>query len=107
ALLEPPQDGDGVLDARLTNEHLLEPALEGGIFLDVLAVLVQGRGPDHPQLAPGKQWLEHVGGIHRALSRPCADYRVQLVDEGDDLAAARADLLQHRLEPLFELTAIL
>src|SRR5665648_631224 len=39
ALLEPAQDGDGVLDARLADEHLLEPALQGGILLDPLPEL--------------------------------------------------------------------
>jgi hypothetical protein len=36
-----------------------------------------------------------------------ADHRVHLVDEGDDLALGVGDLLEHRLEALFELTAIL
>ena len=36
-----------------------------------------------------------------------ADDRVQLVDEGDDLALGVGDLLEHRLEPLLELAAVL
>ena len=31
----------GVLDAGLTDEHLLEAALQGWVLLDVLAVLVE------------------------------------------------------------------
>ena len=54
ALLEAAEDGDGVLDRRLADEHLLEAALEGGVLLDVLAVLVEGGGADHAQLAAGQ-----------------------------------------------------
>ena len=39
---------------RLADEHLLEAALEGGVLLDVLAVLVEGGGADHAQLARGR-----------------------------------------------------
>jgi hypothetical protein len=38
---------------------------------------------------------------------PRADDGVQLVDEGDDLPVGFLDLLQHRLEPLLELAAVL
>ena len=52
ALLEPAQDRDGVLDtwARSTI-HRLEAALEGGVLLHVLAVLVERGGADHTELA--------------------------------------------------------
>ena len=46
-------------------------------------------------------------GVHRALGRPGADDRVHLVDEEDDLALGRADLVDHRLQPLLELAAVL
>ena len=92
---------------RLADEHLLEAALEGGVLLDVLAVLVERGGADHAQLPAGEQRLEHVAGVHRALGRAGADDGVQLVDEGDDLALGVGDLLEHRLEPLLELAAVL
>ena len=38
---------------------------------------------------------------------PAPDDRVQLVDEGDDLALGVGDLLEHGLEPLLELAAVL
>ena len=90
-----------------TND-LLEPALEGGVLLDVLAVLVERGGADHAQLAAGQHRLEHVAGVHRALAAGAgADDRVHLVDEGDDLAVGVGDLLEHGLEPLLELAAVL
>ena len=89
------------------HEHLLEAALERGVLLDVLAVLVERGGADHAQLAAGEHRLEHVAGVHRALGRAGADDGVHLVDEGDDLALGVGDLLEHGLEPLLELAAVL
>ena len=40
-------------------------------------------------------------------ARAGADDGVQLVDEGDDLAGGVGDLLQHGLQPLLELAAVL
>ena len=54
ALLQAAQDGDGVLDRGLADEDLLEAALERGVLLDVLAVLVERGGADHAQLAAGE-----------------------------------------------------
>ena len=107
-LLQPAQDRDGVLDARLADEDLLEAALERGVLLDPLAVLVQRGRTDQVQLAAGEHRLEHVAGVHRGVAAGArADDRVQLVDEGDDLALGALDLLEHGLEPLLELAAVL
>ncbi len=106
-LLEAPENRDRVGHARLAHEYRLEAALERGVLLDVLAVLVEGRRPDHVQLAPRKRRLEHVGGVHRPLRRAGAHDGVQLVDERDVLALALGQLLHHRLEPLLELAAVL
>ena len=81
ALLQAAQDRDRVLDRRLAHEHLLEPALERGVLLDVLAVLVERGRADHAQLAAGEHRLDHVAGVDRALGAARADDRVQLVDE--------------------------
>ena len=107
ALLEAAEDGDRVLHRRLTDEHLLEATLERGVLLDVLAVLVERRGADQAQLAARQHRLDHVARVHRALGRARADDRVQLVDERDHLALGVGDLLEHGLQPLLELTAVL
>ena len=105
--LQAAQDRDGVLDARLADVHRLEPALERGILLDVLAVFVERRGADDVQLAARQRRLEQVRCVDGALGLPGADQRVQLVDE-DDVAPRGVDqLLDHRLEPLLELAAVL
>ena len=89
ALAQPAQDRDGVLDRRLVDQHRLEAALERGVLLDVLAVLVERGRADAVQLAAGQHRLEQVAGVHGALGRAGADDGVQLVDEQDDLALRR------------------
>ena len=106
-LAQPAQDRDGVLDRRLVDEHRLEAALQRGVLLDVLAVLVEGGRADHVQLAAGEHRLEHVAGVHRTLGGAGADDGVQLVDEQQDPALGGRDLVQHGLEPLLELAAVL
>ena len=59
------------------------------------------------QLAPRQHRLDHVAGVHRALGGAGTDDGVQLVDEGDDLAFGVRDLLQHSLQALLELAAVL
>ena len=107
AALEAAQDGDRRLDGRLADVDRLEAALERGVLLDVLLVLVERGGADGAQLAAGEHRLEQVGGVDGALGGAGADDRVQLVHEQDDLAARLGDLLQHGLQALLELAAVL
>ena len=107
ALLQPAQDRDRVLDGRLADHDRLEAALERGVLLDVLAVLVERRRADRAQLAAGEHRLEQVRGVDRALGGAGADDRVQLVEEQDDLPARLGDLLEDGLQALLELAAVL
>src|SRR6185503_2094 len=97
----------GVCDGRLADENWLEAALERGVLLDVLAVLVEGRGADAAQLAACQHRLQYVGRVHGALGRAGPDDRVQLVDEENDLALGLLDVLEDGLQPLLELAAVL
>ncbi len=106
ALADAHQDVDGLLERRLLDHDGLEAALERGVALDVLAVLVEGRGPDALELAAGQRRLEDVGGIDRALGGAGADERVQLIDEQDRVVGV-AQLLDDLLEALLELAAVL
>ena len=99
------QDLDGVRDGRLLDLDRLEAALERGVLLEVLAVLVERGGTDGLELTACEHRLEDAGGVDRAFGRTRTDERVQLVDEQDDVAA-RADLLQHLLEALLEVAAV-
>ncbi len=105
ALFQAAQDRHRVVHRRLAHEYRLKPSLQRLVLLDALAVFVERRGADAAQIAARQGRLEHVGRVDRALGRARADQGVQLVDEEDDLALGRRDLLQHRLEPVLELAA--
>ena len=96
---------DRVGDRRLGDLDRLEAALERGVLLEVLAVLVERGRADGLQLAAGQHRLEDAGGVDRALGRAGADEGVDLVDEQHDVAAG-ADLLEHLLQALLEVTAV-
>ena len=101
------QDGDGVLHARLADEHLLETTFERRILFDVLTVFVQCGGADQAQFATGQHGLEHIARVHGAFGRARADDGVDLVDEGDDLPVGLLDLLKHALQTFLEFATVL
>ncbi len=102
-LLDAAKDRDRVFNGRLADEDRLEPALEGGVFLDVLAELVQRGGADAAKLAASQGRLEQVGRVHRPLGLARADDQVQLIDEQDDPPLGLRDLLENGFESIFEL----
>ena len=103
--LEPAQDGDRVFDVRFADEDRLEAALQGGVFLDVFAILVQRRGADAAQFAAGQRRLEQIGGVVAPFGRSGADDGVQFVDEQNHVAAGGFDFAEHGFESLFEFAA--
>ena len=107
ALLQAAQDRNRFLDRRLPNEHGLETPLQGGVFLDVLAVLREGRRTDGAQLAAGKGRLQEVGGVDGALGGAGPHQGVDLVDEEDHLAVGVHHLLDDGLQAVLELAAVL
>ena len=100
------EDLDGLVDARRVHLDGLETALQGGVLLDVLAVLVERRRADALQFAAAERRLDDVTRVHRALGGTGTDDGVQFVDEQDDVARA-ADFVHHRLDALLELAAVL
>ncbi|CAM5676624.1 hypothetical protein SGRIM119S_02326 [Streptomyces griseorubiginosus] len=107
AFAQSAQDGDGVLHARLVDQDLLEAAFEGGVLLDVLAVLVEGGGADHVEFTAGEHRLEHVARVHGPFGGARADDGVEFVDEEQDAALGGLHLGQHGLEAFLELAAVL
>jgi hypothetical protein len=57
---EPTQDRDGVFDARFADIDRLEASFEGGVFFDVLAVLIERRSADTTQLPASQFGLEEL-----------------------------------------------
>ena len=84
ALAQSAENRNRVLDGRLADEDRLESPLERRVLLDVLAILVEGRGADRMELAAGQHRLEHLRRVHRPFGGAGADDGVQLVDEQDD-----------------------
>ena len=99
------EDLDGVLHRRLPDLHRLEAAFQGGVLLDVLAVLVERGGADGLQFATGQLGLEDRRRVDSAFGGTRPDQRVQLVDEQDDVAAG-VDLLEHLFQAFLEVTAV-
>src|SRR4051812_8826993 len=100
------EDLHGLLGRRLVDADLLEAPLQGGVALEVLAVLVERRRADGLELAAGERRLEDRRRVDRALGGTRADEVVELVDEQDDVPAL-GDLLHHLLQALLELAAVL
>jgi len=85
-VLEPAQDGDGILDARLVDIDRLEAPGEGRVLLDIFLVFIERGRPDAVQFPACERRLEQIGGVHRALCLASADEGVHLVDEQNDAA---------------------
>ena len=107
ALFQATQNCDGVFDRRLADVDLLKATFERRILFDVLAVFVERGCTNHVQLAASQHWLDHVARIHRAFASARTNNGVDLIDKRDDFAGRIDDLFEHRLEPLFELAAVL
>ena len=105
AFLQAAENGDRILHTRFIDHDRLEAALKGGILLDVLAILVKGRGADGAEFAAGKLGLEQVGGIHRPLGRTGTDNRVKLINKKNNLSLGSGDFFQESLETILELSA--
>src|SRR5581483_11371042 len=79
------EDEHGFLDGRRFHLDALETAFQGGVFLDVLAILVQRGGADALHLAAAERGLDDVRGIHGAFGGTGADDGVQFIDKQNDV----------------------
>ena len=106
-LLQPPHDGDRFGRRGLIDHDHLETALKRLVCLEILLVLVQGRGSDGPEFTPCKGGLQDVRGIHGSGGPTGSNEGVDLIDEQDDLTGAVHNFLNDSLEPLLELALVL
>ncbi len=67
AFFKPAQDGNGIFDGGLIDEDGLKAALQGGVFLDVFAILVERGCADQVQFPPGQQRFQQIGCVHGAF----------------------------------------
>ena len=105
-LLQPAQNGDGVLNGRLADEHRLEPAGERGILFDMLAIFIERRGTDTMEFAPRQRRFEQIRRIHRPFGFAGTDQGMHFIDEQQNVSGTGGNFIKHPLQPLFELAAI-
>ena len=98
------EDVNRLFDGRLFHQHGLEAALQRGVPLDVLAILIQRGGADTLQLTARQGRLQQIRGIHAAARAARAHQHVDFVNEKNGVAIG--DLLDHLLEALLELAAV-
>src|SRR5579859_7703550 len=99
------KDFYGLLNGWFANDYFLEAALQCGVTLDVLAILIESSGTDALEFATRQGRLQNIGGINRAFCGTGTNEGMHLVNE-DDAVAAIANLFDNLLETLFKLTAI-
>src|SRR5262245_53103532 len=104
AWLQSAQNTDCILDGRLIDHHRLETALQSGILLDMLAVLVKCSRANTVQFAACQQWFEHIRGVHCALSCSRTDQRMQFINEEDNATLCTGDLFEYGFQALLKLT---
>ena len=107
ARLQALQDLDRLGDRRLRHVDLLEAPRQRVVLLEDLPVLAVRRRADALQRAGRQRRLQQVRRVERPARRGAgADDRVDLVDEQDRLRIV-GELLQHGLQPLLEIAAVL
>src|SRR5215212_7914344 len=105
AVPEAEEDRHRLVHRRLVHEHGLEAPLQRGVFLYVLAVLVERGRPDDLELAARERRLQHVRGVDRALCAAGPDDGMELVDKQDDVLLLLLEFFEHLLHPLLEVPA--
>ena len=107
AFLQSTQYADGVVHVGLVDEHALETAFQGLVFLEILLVFGQGGGTDCPQLATSQCRLEDVGGIHGSFAAAGTHQGVNLIDKEDNLAVGLVNLTDDAFQPFLKLALVL
>src|SRR5690606_9082413 len=106
-LFQSAQDGYRILRVWFFHHHLLEPASERLVFLEVFLVFVERGGADGARLATRAGRVAGSPGIRGVFATARTDEGVDLIDEQDDFAITLCFLFYHRLEPFFKLTLVL
>ena len=94
-----------LVNAWLTDNDFLEAALERGITLNVLAILIESSCADTLQFATREGGFENVSGINGAFSRTSTDQSMNLVNENDAVSAV-TNFFYNFLQALFKFATI-
>ena len=92
-LLQTTQDGNGAFLVGFIDHDNLETTLQGLVLLEVLLVLVEGRGADAAQFSTSQGRLENVGSIHSTAALASTHKGVDLIDKQNDFAVCLGDFV--------------
>ncbi len=82
--LEAFEDADRVIDRRLVDVDLLEPAHQCTVLLEVLAIFLVGRRAHAAERAGSQRRLQQIRRVHRATGRRTrTDHGMDFIDEQD------------------------
>ena len=107
AFSQPSKNGHGIFHSWLADFHRLKTSLQGRVFLDVFAILIQRRRSDRAEFSASQLRLKKVRGIHRSFTRPGTHNGVKLVDEENDLTIQISHLFKKSFETILKLSPIL
>ena len=88
------------------HDHLLEPALQGSVFLDAVAIFIQGGGTDTLYHSARKCRFHDICGIHCSWSTSGSHESVYLIYKYNNVGIV-FQFLEQCLESFLELSAIL
>ena len=98
------EDADGLVNRRLVDVDLLEPAHDALALGEEPVVLIVGGGTDKPDVATLEIRLEHVGGIHRTVAGAPGPHQIVYLVDIDDGIALLAGTLHNELHPFLKIT---
>ena len=103
--LQPAQNGNRILYARLADENRLKAARQGRIFFDMFAIFIQSGRANAMQFAARQSRFQQIGSVHRPIACPGADQSVHFINEQNNLSGRVGDFLQNRFQPFLKLAA--
>jgi len=104
--LETAKNLNSLFDGGFFDFHGLESPFEGRVPLDLLPVVVLGRGTDALQFATGQGRLKHIGSIYGTFRCARPDDGVHLVDK-EEAVAGRLDFIYDFTQAFFKFTPVL
>ena len=104
--LQAHEDFDGIFERGFVDVDLLEPARQGAVLFEVLAVFLVGGGAHAAHLAALQRGFQQVGGVHgTARGGTGPDDGVNFVDEEDGVGVI-FHLFDDGFQTLLEVAAI-
>ena len=104
--LQAAEDGNRIVDRRLSHKDGLEAAFERLVFFHVVPILVERRGADASQLATCQRRFEQIRRIGGTFRGAGTDDRVQFVNEENNTPTGIGHFAQDGLQPILEFATV-